>query len=165
MSFNDLGLKAELVRKSALSLVARELDLGEYLLLGRGEESTGGRTKDSLLADAVEALIGAIFLSTGWEPAREIVITHFAHLLAETRRRSTLRDAKSRLQELLQADGSPPPQYKVVRTEGPPHQRRFHVQVLFDERAIGVGDGSSKREAEQAAAANALETMEQWFGE
>lgn len=156
-------LKAELVRKSALAAVATELDLGSYLLLGRGEESTGGREKTSLLADAIEALIGAVFLAGGWEAAREFVISRFEGLLAEIERRSVLSDAKSRLQELLQADGAPPPEYEITRTEGPPHDRVFHVQVVFDGRAIGSGSGPSKREAEQEAAAAALERLEEWF--
>jgi len=158
-------LKAELVRKSALAAVARELNLGEHLLLGRGEESTGGREKDSLLADAVEALIGAVFVAGGWAAVCEFVMKHFDELLCETRRRRSLRDAKSRLQELLQALGAPPPLYEVVHTEGPPHDRLFHVHAVYDGRVIGVGTGSAKRDAEQEAAARALATREDWLEE
>lgn len=156
-------LKAALVRQSALAAVARELGLGECLLLGRGEESTGGRQKTSLLADAVEALIGAVFLSAGWDAARDFVIRHFARLLRETERRGNLSDAKSRLQELVQGRGAAPPEYVVTRTDGPPHERVFHVQVRFAGKTIGSGCGSSKRQAEQEAAAAALEHIEEWF--
>lgn len=156
-------LKAELVRRSALAAVATELDFGSYLLLGRGEESTGGREKNSLLADVVEALIGAVFLAGGWQAAHDFVITHFEALLNETQLRQNLSDAKSRLQELLQADGAAPPVYEVTRTDGPPHDRVFHVQVVFAGRPIGAGAGPSKRDAEQEAAAAALECIEEWF--
>ncbi len=156
-------LKAELVRKRALASIATSVGLGEFLLLGRGEDSTGGREKASLLADAVEALIGAVFLAVGWDAARDMVLTNFRPLLAEAEGRDTLRDSKSRLQELLQSSGAPPPQYCVAKTDGPPHERRFCVEAKFDDQIIGVGDGPSKREAEQAAAAEALENVDDWL--
>ncbi len=92
-----------------------------------------------------------------------MVLTNFRPLLAEAEARDTLRDSKSRLQELLQSSGDPPPHYRVASTEGPPHQRRFHVEVLFQDQTIGVGDGPSKRDAEQGAAAEALENVDEWL--
>ncbi|MEA3400693.1 MAG: ribonuclease III [Armatimonadota bacterium] len=158
-------MKAALVRKSALAAVARELGLGKYLLLGRGEETTGGRNKASLLADLVEALIGAIFLSGGFVAARDFVLEHFGTLLEDVHGRESLRDHKSALQEVLQACGETPPSYRVVRTEGPPHDRWFIVEATHEGGVIGVGEGRSKRAAEQEAAREALDTVEEWLSE
>ncbi len=156
-------LKAALVRKSALARVANEMGLGKALLLGRGEEATGGRRKASLLADALEALIGAVFVGGGWEAARNFVMEHFSSVLAEAENAESLRDNKSSLQELLQGQGIKPPAYRVVRTEGPPHSRRFCVEALLDGSVIGTGEGRSKQAAEQAAAAVALEAVDEWL--
>ena len=156
-------LKAALVRKSALASIARSLDLGDYILLGRGEEATGGRTKASLLADLTESLVGAIFLSWGFESTRDFVLKHFADFLDEVVNRDTLRDHKSALQEVLQARGMSPPSYRVVRTEGPPHDRRFTVEAVFDSQIIGTGEGGAKRVAEQQAAEMALAMLDEWL--
>lgn len=155
--------KAALARQSALASVARDLDLGRYLLLGRGEEASGGRRKASLLADAVEALIGAVFLAGGYEAARDFVLRIFARLLDDVMQRETPTDHKSALQELLQSRGQSPPTYVVVSTEGPPHDRRFTVQAIYRGSVIGVGQGSSKRSAEQRAAAEALDHADEWL--
>lgn len=158
-------LKAAVVRKSALASVARELDLGRHILLGRGEETTGGRRKASLLADVVEALIGAVFLSTGFEGAQQFVLEHFSSLLEDVESRETLRDHKSALQEILQARSLPPPSYRVTRTEGPPHDRWFTVEACLDGEVIGTGEGGAKRIAEQEAAEEALDTVDEWLEE
>jgi len=158
-------LKAAIVRKSALASVARSIDLGQYILLGRGEETTGGRRKASLLADVVEALIGAIFLSTGLDGSREFILEHFRSLLEEVESRETLRDHKSALQEILQARSMPPPRYRVIRTEGPPHDRWFTVEAYLNGDVIGTGEGGAKRAAEQQAAEEALETIDDWLGD
>jgi ribonuclease-3 len=158
-------LKAAVVRKSALASVARDLDLGDYILLGRGEETTGGRRKASLLADVVEALIGAVFLSSGLQGAREFVLEHFKVLLEDVESRETLRDHKSALQEILQARSMSPPRYRVVRTEGPPHDRWFTVEACLDGDVIGTGEGGAKRAAEQEAAEEALATIDEWLEE
>ncbi len=149
-------LKAALVRGSALASVARRLELGDYLLLGRGEESTGGRDKASLLADTLEALIGAIFLAGGYEAARAFILRHFDTLLEDVQKRASLRDHKSALQEVLQARGESPPTYRVRRTDGPPHDRWFTVEAVCGGEVVGIGEGSSKRAAEQEAAREAL---------
>ncbi|MGD9497894.1 MAG: ribonuclease III [Armatimonadota bacterium] len=156
-------LKAALVRKSALASVAREMGLSEYLLLGRGEEATGGRSKSSLLADLIEALVGAVFVSCGYERVRAFVLRHFAGLLQDVAARDSLSDDKSALQEVLQARGEPPPTYVVVSTEGPPHDRWFTVQAIYRGQVIGTGEGKSKRDAEQQAAAEALDTVDEWL--
>ena len=155
--------KAALVRQSALASVARELDLGRYLLLGKGEEASGGRRKVSLLADLIEALTGAVFLAGGFEAAREFVLGNFARLLDDVMHRETHTDHKSALQELMQSRGQAPPSYVVVTTEGPPHDRRFTVQAVCCECVIGAGTGGSKRAAEQRAAAEALEHADEWL--
>lgn len=156
-------LKAALVRRSALASIARTLDLGDYLLLGRGEETTGGRNKASLLADLTESLVGAIFIAWGFERTRDFVLEHFADLLADAVNRDSLRDHKSALQEVLQARGMSPPVYRVVNTEGPPHKRRFTVEAVLGDRIIGTGEGGAKRVAEQQAAQEALETLDEWI--
>lgn len=158
-------LKAALVRKSALARVANDMGLGKALLLGRGEEATGGREKASLLADALEALIGAVFIAGGWEAARDFVTEHFSSVLAEAENSDSLRDDKSSLQELLQGQGIEPPTYRVVRTDGPPHSRRFSVEAILNGSVIGTGEGRSKQAAEQAAAAMALEAVDEWLPE
>lgn len=156
-------LKAALVRKSALARIARDLQLGEYLLLGRGEESTGGRQKASLLADLTESLVGALFIAWGFERTRDFVIEHFSELLVEAAKRDSLSDHKSALQEELQGRGMSPPVYRVVRTEGPPHARRFTVEARSGDRVVGKGEGGAKRVAEQHAAEEALETLDDWI--
>jgi ribonuclease-3 len=158
-------LKAALVRKSALARVAREIGLGEELLLGRGEEATGGRQKASLLADALEALIGAIFLASGWEAVHDFVVKHFRALLSEAEHSESLRDDKSTLQELLQGRGIEPPNYRVIRTDGPAHNRRFSVAAVLGGMVIGSGRGRSKQAAEQAAASAALASVDDWLPE
>lgn len=155
--------KAALVRQSALAAVARELDLGRYLLLGRGEEASGGHRKASLLADAIEALIGAVFLAGGYGAACDFVLRSFARLLDDVMHRDTHTDHKSALQELMQSRGQAPPNYVVVSTEGPPHARRFTVEAICRQCVVGSGQGSSKRAAEQQAAAEALEHADEWL--
>lgn len=156
-------LKAAVVRKSALAAVARQLELGQYILLGRGEETTGGRRKASLLADVVEALIGAVFLAGGFDRAHEFVLLHFSSLLGDVEARDSLRDHKSALQEVLQARAMVPPRYRVVRTEGPPHDRWFTVEACLDGDVIGTGEGATKRAAEQEAAEEAMATIDEWL--
>lgn len=155
--------KAALVRQSALASVARELDLGRYLLLGKGEEASGGRRKASLLADLIEAVTGAVFLAGGFEAARSFVLASFARLLDDVMQQETHTDHKSALQELMQARGQTPPSYVVVSTEGPPHDRRFTVKAVCRDCVIGCGSGGSKRAAEQRAAAQALEHADEWL--
>lgn len=156
-------MKATAVRSHTLPRIAKELRLGDYLLLGRGEEETGGRQKPSLLADCLEALVGAIYLSTGLETTRNFVITHFAGVLREVEVEEAIFDHKTILQELLQEVAKQTPSYETVQTLGPPHQRVFTVHVLFDGRVIGRGSGRSKQAAQQAAAEDALRSRESWL--
>ncbi len=154
--------KAATVRTANLAKVARALDLGKYLLLGHGEEKSGGRSKTSVLADALEAVLGAIYLSAGWPAACRFVLTHLLDAINKVEGR-TLQDAKTSLQELCQASTQSTPEYVTVSSTGPPHAPVFEVEVRFDQRVIGQGKGRSKQEAEQAAADAALAAKEQWL--
>jgi ribonuclease-3 len=147
-----------LVNTRTLSRIARQLELGELVRLGEGEKKTGGTAKVSILADAVEALIAASYLDGGMSAARTVVTTIFAEDLENALAGPPARDVKSELQELLQARRAAPPQYTVEATYGPEHERRFTVRV----QAIGLsanGEGSSKKKAEQDAAAALLRLL------
>ena len=156
-------LKAAVVRSETLSRVAQQMGLGDHLLLGRGEDETGGRSKPSLLADCLEALVGAVYLSTGLEGARVFVFRAFAEVLAEIEADKAGFDHKTRLQELLQGHTKQTPTYSTVGTTGPPHERVFMVEVAFNATVIGRGEGPSKQLAQQAAAGAALETLADWL--
>ena len=151
--------RAELVRESALAGIARELKLGERLVLGPGEMKTGGHRRDSILADAFEAIIAAIYLDGGWTACRELVRGLFAPLVADGAR--TPKDAKTRLQELLQARGLPLPVYDLVATSGEEHARIFEVTCRVESLDdIFSGSASSRRAAEQIAAERVLARLE-----
>ncbi len=149
-------VRAEVVSEPSLAAVARELGVGDHMLLGRGEELTGGREKESLLSDAMEAILGAIFLDGGFDNARAAVDRWMAGRIAAAAREKSGLDAKTRLQELLQAREGRLPRYVLVGSEGPDHARRYHVEVHFDGVAIGSGTGRTKKQAEQSAARAAL---------
>jgi len=143
--------RASLVSSVALAEIAVHIGLGEHLLLGRGEELTGGREKASILADAVEALIGATYLSEGADEATAMVLRLIAPLLADPDRFGASMDPKTSLQELSTRLGKGLPQYAVTDS-GPDHSKRFHATVLLGGDAVAEGDGSSKKQAEMAAA-------------
>ena len=147
-------LRAAVVNSRALAEVARGLGVGSYLRLGRGEEASGGRDKSSILADAVEALIGAAYLDLGTEPARELVLRLFADLLDGSARLGAGLDWKTSLQELAAGRALGVPEYQVSES-GPDHAKTFHAVALVGGVAAGEGDGRSKKEAEQRAAEQA----------
>ena len=164
LSSDDEGelskVKSYLVSEPVLADFAGELELGALLRLGVGEERSGGRAKPSLLADAVEALIGALYLDAGLDATRAFV-TPLLHAGFEAwRSGAAQRDAKTALQERLQAEGGEPPEYRLVATSGPDHQKRFVVECWAAGRLLGHGEGSSKKRAEQAAATAALGRLE-----
>ena len=149
--------KASLVSTFALARQAERLHLGEHLLLGRGEEKTGGRRKQALLADTYEALIAAVYLDGGVEAVRAFIAREFGGLVADARRNGVAgQDYKSGLQELVQARSQPLPEYRLVGTFGPDHEKRFEVEVLVAGEALARASGPSKKEAEQEAAKLAL---------
>ena len=151
-------LRAELVCETSLAKVAETLALGEALLLGRGEELGGGRGRPSITADAVEALLAAIYLDGGAEEARRFVYT-FILSNAPRAAREGSHDFKTLLQELVQRDGAESPLYRMTGESGPDHCKVFSAEVLVDGRALGEGSGRSKKEAEQNAARDALEKL------
>lgn len=153
-------VKASLVSTATLARQAERLGLGEHLLLGRGEEKTGGRRKQALLADAYEALIAAIYVDGGVEQARAFIAREFADLLAQVREHGYAgRDYKSALQEFLQSHDRALPEYVLTDTTGPDHRKQFLVEVRVDGAMVADGRGPSKKEAEQEAARIALERL------
>jgi ribonuclease-3 len=153
-------LKAFVVSRPNLAAAARTLDLGAFLRLGGTAERGQGRNRDSLLADALEAVIAAVALDGGDEPARGLVRRLFkAQIDALRRDEVEKKDHKTVLQELLQARGLPTPEYRVERTEGPPHQPVFHVAVLVEGKETARGRGGSKKEAEQRGAREAIRRL------
>jgi ribonuclease-3 len=146
--------RASLVSSVALAEIAGHIGLGAHLLLGRGEELTGGREKASILADAVEALIGATYLSEGGEAATALVMRLIEPLMADPDRFGASMDPKTSLQELSTRLGKGLPQYAVTDS-GPDHSKRFHATVLLSGSPVAEGDGTSKKQAEMAAALEA----------
>lgn len=152
-------IRAEVVALPSLARLAKSLNIGSALLLGKGEERSGGREKSSLLADAVESLIGAIFIDGGFDAVKDVVLPLFVPLL---RKASSVegQDFKSRLQELLQGSHRDLPVYELFETSGPAHERTYHVNVLIDKQIRGTGQGRTKKAAEQAAAEAALSVLD-----
>ena len=153
-------IKANLVSTAALAEMAEQLGLGEHMILGRGEEKTGGRRKQALLADTCEALIAAIYLDGGLEPARQFLVREFSAAIEQARQPEYFgRDHKSRLQERLQALGRPLPAYRVAGEVGPDHRKLFHVEVVVGDDVLAQGVGRTKKDAEQEGAKLALEAL------
>jgi ribonuclease-3 len=148
-------IRAEVVSMPGLARIAWSLDIGPAILLGKGEERSGGREKSSLLADTVEALIGAVFIDGGFDAAKAVVLPLFVPMLEEAAKLEG-QDFKSRLQEMLQASQRALPVYKVADASGPAHERVFLVEVILDDTVISSGQGRTKKSAEQAAAELAL---------
>ncbi|MGA3292110.1 MAG: ribonuclease III [Candidatus Microgenomates bacterium] len=148
-------LRSNLVNTVALAEVAKKLDLGSSLFLSKGEEDGGGRSNTSLLADTVEAIIGAIFIDRGLTDAEKFIKEN---LLTDVEKRASqpLKDAKSRLQEYVQAKGFPAPKYQVIEESGPDHNKKFVIEVLVNGESWGKGEGKSKSSAEQKAACKVL---------
>ena len=147
-------LRAAVVNAKALADVARTLGLGEFLLLGKGEEATGGRDKSSILADAVEAILGAIYVEHGLEKSGEVILQLFAPILAASAELGAGLDWKTSLAELVNSKSLGAIEY-VIEQSGPDHDKRFSAQVKIGEDFFGKGEGKSKKEAEQHAAASA----------
>lgn len=151
------SLRAKLVNTTSLAQVAKKLNLGQTLYLSRGEEKSAGRENRGLLADTVEALIGAIFIDQGIEKAKEFIDSFILSKIPDIVKKS-LKDPKSMLQESVQAAGFPTPSYKVVKEEGPDHAKVFSVEVIIGAKSYAQGEGPNKSAATQEAAARALES-------
>jgi len=149
------ALRANLVNTVALSEFATKLELGTVLYLSKGEEDSGGRTNPSLLADTLEAIIGAIFIDRGIQGAEEFIKEN---LMSEVEKKAVepLKDPKSLLQEYVQSQGLPAPKYKVVEESGPDHSKKFVIEVVVNNTSWGIGDGKSKGAGEQVAVRQAL---------
>jgi ribonuclease-3 len=151
--------KSALVSEASLSSWASHLDLGRHLILGKGEEQTGGREKAALLADAYEAVLGAIYLDLGWLKARDFV-QESLRSVPMSRSLQKTQDAKSRLQEYTQRLTKKPPQYRLLKTQGPDHAKEFEIEVLVGGNCVALGRGKTKKEAEQDGATAALDSLE-----
>jgi ribonuclease-3 len=151
--------RAQMVNRTALAGHARHLKLGTYLILSRGEESTGGRTRTSTVADAFEAMIGAVYLDAGFDVARELILRLFHESFGVITELPNLDNPKGELQELLQATSPEPPRYEQVAATGPDHDRQFETAVWHGGRELARGMGRSKKVAESAAAFAALEKL------
>ena len=150
--------RASMVCEPALAFCARDLDLGEYLLLGKGEDATGGRKRESVTSDAMEALIGAIYLDGGFANAKEFVLKY---ILTDIEHKQLFYDSKTILQEIVQAGYNEELNYQLIREEGPDHDKRFVVEARIGEKSIGEGMGHTKKAAEQEAAYQALLKLKQ----
>ncbi|HHT01548.1 MAG TPA: ribonuclease III [Firmicutes bacterium] len=151
-------LRARAVCESSLARQARQLGLGSMLRLGKGEEAAGGRNRPSLLADAFEAVVGAVYFEGGFQTARDFIVRQLGNIL-QGNRPGTGSNFKSALQEYVQGKGGNAPVYRTVKESGPDHARHYVVAVEVDGREVGRGSGRRKQEAEQAAARQALERL------
>ncbi|MBI2723690.1 MAG: ribonuclease III [Chloroflexi bacterium] len=154
-------LRAHLVRRDTLAQATERFDLGAFLQLGRGEDAAGGRRRPNNLARAYEALVGAIFLDGGIRSARAFIKRSLAEELDGLRNQGMPHDPKSRLQEVIQSRWQTTPSYRLLKTEGPDHARRFTVQVVVAGKPMGTGEGGSKQSAEKQAAQRTLDEIEQ----
>jgi ribonuclease-3 len=153
-------LRARLVKKESLAAIARKLNLGSYLNLGAGELRTGGQSRDSILADALEALFAATYLDSGYQSAREVILKLYRKRIEELTPEMQGKDPKTRLQEYLQARKNPLPSYTIVAVSGEQHDQHFEVACQVVElNLLSHGLGGSRRKAEQKAAANLLEKL------
>jgi ribonuclease-3 len=150
-------LKSFLVSEHSLAFISRKMDLGKFLLLSKGEEHSGGRTRDSILADGLEALIAAIYIDQGLEEARKFIFRFLIPSIESANATEYKKDYKSYLQEIIQKKFGEIPIYKIVKEEGPDHQKSFTAKVLIMEKEYGEGQGATKKKAEQNAAQSALE--------
>jgi ribonuclease-3 len=149
-------IRAAVVREESLAAAARKLGLGHHLKLGKGEEKTGGRRRDSLLSDALEAVLAAMFLSSGLDATRFFVVELFQEQLEEITADNFISDFKSEFQEKMQAKGVTSYEYRVTRDTGPDHNKTFWVELTVEDRVVAGGSGKTKKQAAQEAARKAL---------
>ena len=152
-------LRANIVCEESLSEVAGQIHLGDYLLLGKGEEATGGRDRISILADALEAIIAAIYLDGGIEEASKFIFRFMEQIIENSIEGKIFRDYKTYLQEVLQGKGEQNIWYNLIEEKGPDHNKRFVMEVGINNKVLGVGEGKSKKDAEQVAAKSALKSQ------
>lgn len=153
-------LRATIVCERSLAQIARNLSLGEHIFLGKGEEYTGGRNRNSILADAMEAIIGAIYLDGGFDAAKTHVLSIFHDTIEAAMSGKLHSDYKTQIQEILQAKGEADIHYVLEKEEGPDHNKTFYVNLIYNGKNIGNGSGRTKKKAEQNAAKEAIERGE-----
>ena len=152
-------IRAKIVCESSLCSASKSLNLGEFMLFGRGEELTGGRERTSILSDAFEALIASIFLDGGMECARKFVLTRLKDVIEDAVQGKLFVDYKTRLQEVIQVQKNNRIKYDIVKEEGPDHSKIFYTEVKLNDELIGIGSGKSKKESEQEAAREGLKRL------
>jgi ribonuclease-3 len=152
-------MRAVIVSASILAEAAKRIELGQFLFLGKGEEMTGGRERDSILADTMEAIFGALYLDQGFTAAADFILELLKVDIINVAEGNHIQDYKTILQEVIQENGNVRPEYEVVDEEGPDHNKTFIVAVKINEDSLGSGQGSSKKEAEQEAAKVALDKL------
>ena len=150
-------LRARVVCEAALAKFARNIHLGEYLLFGKGEEASGGKDRDSILSDAMEAVIGACYVDKGFETARKLALFLTEEEICKFVATPDIDDYKTRFQETVQKDGTVTIKYKLLSEKGPSHEKYFEIALFVDDNKLATGTGSSKKEAEQMAAKRALQ--------
>ncbi len=153
-------IRSLIVCENSLYEIGKSLNLGKYLRMSKGEELTGGRERVSLIADAVEALLAAIYLDKGIEFAKDYVVGCFKGIIEKAINNDIILDYKTRLQEYLQKNGEISIVYELIKFEGPPHRRKFFSRLLIDNKEFSSGEGYSKKESEQDAARTALQQLE-----
>ena len=149
-------LRASIVCEPTLALCTKNIALGEYLLLGKGEDQTGGRGRKSILSDALEAVIGAIYLDGGFANAKEFI---HKYILTDIEHKQLFYDSKTILQEIVQEKGTQPVEYVLIKEEGPDHNKNFTVDARVNGKVMGQGSGHTKKAAEQAAAYQAIRVL------
>ena len=151
-------MRASMVCEPSLAFCARDLELGKFLLLGKGEDITGGRHRDSIISDAMEAVTGAIFLDGGMEPAKQFI---YRFILSDIEDKQLFYDSKSNLQELIQGKLKKDFHYELRDEKGPEHDKIFEVEIFMEEESLGIGQGRTKKAAEQQAAYAAILKLRQ----
>ncbi|MBV7271962.1 ribonuclease III [Clostridium thailandense] len=152
--------RALIVCENSLYEIAKKWEVGKYIRMSKGEELTGGRERISILADCVEAIIAAVYVDSGFEKAKSFIIDNFKDIIERAIKNKIILDYKTKLQEVMQQNGDVCIEYSLTKHEGPPHRRKFYTQVSVERKILGNGVGYSKKESEQNAAREALETLE-----
>lgn len=154
-------IRSLIVCENSLYEIGKKLNLGCFMRISRGEELTGGRERISIIADAVEALLAAIYLDKGLEFAKDYIIGHFEEIIKKAINNDIVLDYKTKLQEEMQKSGEVSIVYELIKYEGPPHRRKFFTSVMIEDREFGKGEGYSKKESEQNAAKEAILKLEE----
>lgn len=153
-------LRSEVVNERSLAIIAFEISLGKYINFGKGEFKNGGAKNESILADAMEAVIGAIYLDSNYKTVKNIILDIFSELIVNVEKKKNINDSKSRFQEIVQSEGNSHIKYILEKTEGPDNRKIFHSAVYVDDTFYGRGKGTTKKRSEQKAAESALVKIE-----